>query len=454
MLLVFVFFLLLTSIRSDPIKYPNEITDTPLVICESDRIIIKVKTTASNPSHIYVDGKEGDIQCISRNQNRIEIQHDKCGMIKDMTEQPSGNVRRVCITVQLHPLFVTEADRSYCAQCVYVESHVMKDIESTLDISEAPPTQLSPQFDAPSMPQCSYTIRKSSQDGPKIQYASIGDSVYHVWSCDGDHSGILVQNCHVEDGQGNRILIIDQNGCGIDRYVMATPKYNQNQSIAYQETHVFKFAQRTITRFTCQIRICLKGDDCKKLSPPNACPTLAERFSGDNNDAEEEDEAKLQDIPIFNESQLLPDPTLELHPPASQPPPSREEDTSGEFIRRAPTKGSIYYGVGYNPKRHRREVLINSSDLKTPENSRFVMKNGYPHMEMVGELRVFETPQDVEYFESANPPSTVCPSSSSTLFFTLLVTALTVLSILLISVFLLISSRIRSKKNNSIHFAQ
>ncbi|CAI5442226.1 unnamed protein product [Caenorhabditis angaria] len=147
-------------------------------------------------------------------------------------------------------------------------------------------------------------------------------------------------------------------------------------------------------------------------------------------------------------------PTLELHPPASQPPPSREEDTSGEFIRRAPTKGSIYYGVGYNPKRHRREVLINSSDLKTPENSRFVMKNGYPHMEMVGELRVFETPQDVEYFESANPPSTVCPSSSSTLFFTLLVTALTVLSILLISVFLLISSRIRSKKNNSIHFAQ
>lgn len=27
-----------------------------------------------------------------------------------------------------------------------------------------------------------------------------------------DMNGMLVQNCYVEDGQGNRILIIDQNG--------------------------------------------------------------------------------------------------------------------------------------------------------------------------------------------------------------------------------------------------
>lgn len=27
-----------------------------------------------------------------------------------------------------------------------------------------------------------------------------------------DNHGILVQNCYVEDGQGNRILIIDQDG--------------------------------------------------------------------------------------------------------------------------------------------------------------------------------------------------------------------------------------------------
>ena len=49
----------------------------------------------------------------------------------------------------------------------------------------------------------------------------------------------------------------------------------------------------------------------------------------------------------------------------------------------------------YNPKRHRREILINTG---TRPQKQFTMKNGYPEMEMVGELRVFENPQDVEYF--------------------------------------------------------
>uniref|UniRef100_A0A1I7TVC2 ZP domain-containing protein n=1 Tax=Caenorhabditis tropicalis TaxID=1561998 RepID=A0A1I7TVC2_9PELO len=420
------------------LKYPNEIVDTPIVICESDKVIIKVKTSISNPSHIYVDGRENDMECVSRNQNKIEVAHDKCGMINEKTDQPNGSIRRLCIFVQLHPLFVTESDRSYCAQCVYVDSHVMKDIESTLDISEAPPLQLSPQFDAPVMPKCNYSIRKQGKDGPPVQYASIGDSVFHVWSCDGDHNGILVQNCHVEDGQGNKILIIDQNGCGIDHYVMDTPVYNGEQSIAFQETHVFKFAQRTVTRFICQIKICMKGDDCKRLSPPEACPTLEERFTDSGNE---------------KEKRLRKD---EIRPPASMPSDltGPDEDTSVEFVRRSPTKGSIYYGVGYNPKRHRREVLINT--VPRPQKQ-FIMKNGYPQMEMVGELRVFENPQDAEYFESKSSlssPTSICDSPSSSLFFSLLVTALVVLSILLISIFLLVSSRIRSGKNNSIHFAQ
>ncbi|CAI2343438.1 unnamed protein product [Caenorhabditis sp. 36 PRJEB53466] len=438
-MLIFLFPSLLFLLAVSSLKYPNEIVDTPIVICESDRIIIKIKTSISNPSHIYVDGRENDLECVSRNQNKIEVAHDKCGMVNEKTDQPSGSIRRLCIFVQLHPLFVTEADRSYCAQCIYMDSHVMKNIESTLDISEAPPLQLSPQFDAPVMPKCNYSIRKQGKDGPPVQYASIGDSVFHVWSCDGEHNGILVQNCHVEDGQGNKILIIDQNGCGIDHYVMDTPVYNGQQSVAFQETHVFKFAQRTVTRFICQIRICMKGEDCKRLSPPEACPTLEERFN------EEPEKGK-----VFADS------PSEIRPPASMPSDltGPDDDTSLEFVRRAPTKGSIYYGVGYNPKRHRREVLINTAPRAQKQ---FVMRNGYPEMEMVGELRVFETPQDVEYFESkssSSGPSSVCESPSSSLFFSLLVTALVVLSILLISVFLLVSSRIRSSKNNSIHFAQ
>ncbi|VDL83728.1 unnamed protein product [Nippostrongylus brasiliensis] len=170
-------------------KYPNEITDQPLVLCEPERILIKVRTTSSNPSHIYADDFPDDPDCSSRNMNKIALRHGKCGMSTERT-----------------------SDRSYCAQCVYVHSQVLDDFESTLDISDAVPTELAPQFDVEKMPKCSYTIRKGSESGPEVRYAAVGESVYHVWRCAGENAGILVQNCFVEDGQGNRILVIDQNG--------------------------------------------------------------------------------------------------------------------------------------------------------------------------------------------------------------------------------------------------
>ena len=41
---------------------------------------------------------------------------------------------RVCVSVQIHPLFVTENDRSYCAQCVYMDSNVVGDLEQDIAI--------------------------------------------------------------------------------------------------------------------------------------------------------------------------------------------------------------------------------------------------------------------------------------------------------------------------------
>lgn len=117
------------------------------------------------------------------------------------------------------------------------------------------------------MPTCTYTIHRGTQTGEEVHYATVGEPVYHVWSCPSgeqrnhfketerlrrdvanddlcskslimighsnwswtvapakkfiitisnlETNGMLVQNCYVEDGQGNRILIVDQNGLAI-----------------------------------------------------------------------------------------------------------------------------------------------------------------------------------------------------------------------------------------------
>ncbi|VDM70702.1 unnamed protein product [Strongylus vulgaris] len=244
----------------------STIIEIKTLIFWSYSILLQIRTTSSNPSHIYADDYAEDPDCSSRNMNKISLPHGKCGMSTERTvgitlqqlirsyflgkspqsvllqDNPAGIIQRVCISVQLHPLFVTESDRSYCAQCVYVQSRVLDDLESSLDISEALPTELAPTFDVDKIPKCTYTIRKGSESGPEVRYATVGETVYHVWKCPGGHCkpilpenfGILVQNCYVEDGQGNRILVIDQNGCGVDQYVMPTPEYSSDLTTAFQ----------------------------------------------------------------------------------------------------------------------------------------------------------------------------------------------------------------------------
>ena len=64
--------------------------------------------------------------------------------------------------------------------------------------SEAKPTELTPQFDMGTMPACSYSIRKGSETGPEVHFATVGETVYHVWHCDGSRNTISFEWCSTE----------------------------------------------------------------------------------------------------------------------------------------------------------------------------------------------------------------------------------------------------------------
>ncbi|VDD87561.1 unnamed protein product [Enterobius vermicularis] len=187
----------------------------------------------------------------------------------------------------MHPLFATESDRSYCAHCVYTESREeLVDIYlQDLLVSKNPPFELAPQFDeSMTKPKCTYEIRRGSIDGPPIRYAMLGEVVYHRWECSEEsifsvqlstrqqslasflylnpslncrsynekvqantiivdkavwqkeiHDyGLLVQNCYVENGESERILVIDENGCGVDQYIIPTPQYSSDLTKAWR----------------------------------------------------------------------------------------------------------------------------------------------------------------------------------------------------------------------------
>lgn len=64
------------------------------------------------------------------------------------------------------------------------------------------------------MPRCEYTLRRGSYDGPIVEYAQLGENVYHRWEChdQADTFGMLVHSCYVDNGFGDRVDILDDTG--------------------------------------------------------------------------------------------------------------------------------------------------------------------------------------------------------------------------------------------------
>lgn len=95
----------------------------------------------------------------------------------------------------------------------------------------------------------------------------MGQTVYHKWVCDTPHDKLFcmkVAGCTVDDGSKDKVLLLDENGCAVDKYLLGNLEYTTDL-IAWREVHVFKYADRVVTYFQCQIEITLK-------EPNGLCP--------------------------------------------------------------------------------------------------------------------------------------------------------------------------------------
>ena len=191
------------------------------------------------------------------------------------------------------------------------------------------------------MPVCSYTLREGSLQGPALRFLSVGQPVYHHWSClhhghdqTENPYGMLVHSCSVNDGAGNRVAVIDKNGCGMDPYILGHPIYTDDLLEAYRL--LFRAAQPssslTLTPFQrspciqvrgqnidwisgnltrlpslwpcselaslqCQIRLCFKSmDTCRGMTPPKCRPLRSRRALTLEEGREEEESWGSEDV--------------------------------------------------------------------------------------------------------------------------------------------------------------
>ncbi|VDM91988.1 unnamed protein product [Onchocerca ochengi] len=269
---------------------------TPDIICGPDRIGVRASTRNPFDGYVFImdhfhkkECRAGPEEFPDPRSIGITIPFTECNLHRYRSLNPRGIFVEMTVVFMFHTLFMTKVDQMVKVQCFYMEAD--KSVSVPLEVS-----MITTQFREKmyEMPRCEYTLRRGSQDGPIVEYAQLGEHIYHRWEChdQADTYGMLVHSCYVDNGFGDRVDILDDTGCGIDAVLLMTPDYDETLRLATKSYHVFKYADRPVLQFQCQITLCLKLDaGCIGLTPPN-CPELAHNHVHNHDHGHEHNEIR------------------------------------------------------------------------------------------------------------------------------------------------------------------
>ncbi|KAI1722455.1 zona pellucida-like domain-containing protein [Ditylenchus destructor] len=251
----------------------NGVIGDPTVECMEDRVRLTFHTERPFTGRIFVKGMIESDKCVnsytSNSKSSVDYQliNGQCNMRRSRKLGPDqrGVEQSITIIISFHNVFITKVDRAYRCTCFYMEAD--KVVTNRFDVSMLPTTEL---MDNAKMPFCTYSVRRGSVNGPVVTYATVGEPVFHVWSCDSDMFSMLVHNCFVDDGAGkDRKPLIDEHGCTIDPIIVQDLTYNNQANLAYSEVNVFKFADKITTYFQCAVSTCMVSEGmCTGKTPP------------------------------------------------------------------------------------------------------------------------------------------------------------------------------------------
>ncbi|TMS40218.1 hypothetical protein L596_006621 [Steinernema carpocapsae] len=270
--------LLLIGLRTTvAIPIDNGVEGDPEVECGPTSIAIVFNTRNTFDGHVYVKGRYDEAGCRSDENGKqigqITLPFETCGVTRTRSLNPRGIFVSSTVVITFHPQFITKVDRAYRIQCFYMEAD--KTVSTQLEVSDLTTALKTVQVP---MPMCRYEILKGGPDGEQVKFALIGEQVYHKWTCDSETEGnfcMKVHSCVVDDGKGDTVQLLNENGCANDKFLLNNLEY-PTDLMAGQEAHVYKYADRSELFFQCQIQIWLKdkaGDECERPE----CPALKRR---------------------------------------------------------------------------------------------------------------------------------------------------------------------------------
>ncbi|KAK6029228.1 zona pellucida-like domain protein [Ostertagia ostertagi] len=249
------------------IPVDNGVEGEPEIECGPTSVTVNFNTRNPFEGHVYVKGLFDHDECRNNDSGRqvagIELPFDSCNVARTRSLNPRGVRHHNCCGL----ISISVCDQS--DGCFYMEAD--KTVSTQIEVSDlttAFQTQIVP------MPVCKYEILNGGPTGEPVQFATIGQQVYHKWTCDSetiDTFCAVVHTCTVDDGNGDTVQILDENGCALDKFLLNNLEY-PTDLMAGQEAHVYKYADRSQLFYQCQISISIKEPNAECARPQCAEP--------------------------------------------------------------------------------------------------------------------------------------------------------------------------------------
>uniref|UniRef100_A0A1I7UM86 SEA domain-containing protein n=1 Tax=Caenorhabditis tropicalis TaxID=1561998 RepID=A0A1I7UM86_9PELO len=264
-------------------RRPENVQETSGIInleCVGDGFKIQVNPPDGFRGVAVVKGYQDDARCKATAHPstplNLFISNEECGVTQVKSSDPRGLNSSLVLHLLHENDLNTGEDRAYLLQC-FIGSPPDEDavlstnldlirselaIAETISLSTLPPT-------------CTYSIRKDGPEGPVVNKAVVGQTVWHRWECDGTNEttqayGIQIHSCYASDDVERKFAFVDPRGCSSDLALLTDLSYADDSLTAWAASHVFNVHDAESLKFVCKLSLCTRdGDGCEGVTPPS-----------------------------------------------------------------------------------------------------------------------------------------------------------------------------------------